>query len=836
MYYKDNKILYNIIGAALVLIVVSITLYYQFNKLTQRSFYDESGKKTVNGITNNAEVVFDSYGVPHITCSNEEDLYFTLGYIHAQDRLWQMDLVRRIAEGRLSEILGKDVLEYDKLFRTVGIGRFAYKLHEGISPKSKQILASYSKGVNEFISQNNRKLPLEFDILNYKPEEWKPEHSLMVIRMMAWQLNLSWMTEFMFGEIANKYGFEKAKDFFPNYPEDGPFIIKDDRKISGSSNTNNYGKNNFAILGRGFFESVISYRNYFGLLGTQIGSNSWVVNGAKTEGGKPILANDPHLVLQTPSNWYEVILKNTGDNSSVCGFSIPGAPGVAIGSNGTISWGITNLMNDDSDFMILKRDTAFTDKYRLNNTLYNIDSTEEYIKIKDIKDEVPLTIYNTNAGPVVSKLEKVHFTGESNFKTNEKEILTLRWTGFEISDEIKAFYDVYHSKNWNEFRSSLNSFGLPASNFTFADVNGNIGYQAAGKVPVREDDYVLNGSVPNIGELEWKGFIKQEDLPSVYNPQENFIVTANNKAQKDLKFYVSNLYEPHYRAKRIEDVLKSKQSMNAQDFKLLQNDVVSLQAKEYFGYLLEAFKDSSKVTTDETKLLNMIKKWDYNLNKLSGLATLFAEFEIQLYVELYKYKLGEKLFFDYVYVNNIPIRNTSKLLKENSSWIIGDSKDSTKNNARDILIRKVFKAAVNKCIERFGSSDPEKWEWGDVHQVIIRHPMGSVPALSKTLNIGPFEVNGTGTTVNNTQFSFQRAIQKQEFECFVGASMRFIFDFNETKFYYSALPSGQSGQPEHRNYANQTKLWSNAEYKKVYLDSEELKRSSEEVKVLILTP
>ncbi|MFA5012902.1 MAG: penicillin acylase family protein [Ignavibacteria bacterium] len=836
MYYKDNKILYNIIGAVLVIIVVSVTLYYQFNKLTQRSFYDETGKKSVIGLTNSSEIVFDSYGVPHITCSNEDDLFFSLGYMHAQDRLWQMDLIRRIAEGRLSEIFGMDVLEYDKLFRTIGISRFAYTLYEGISPKSKQILSSYSKGVNEFISQNNRKLPLEFDILNYKPEEWKPEHSLMVIRMMGWQLNLSWMTEYMFGEITNKYGFEKAKDFFPNYPEDGPFIIKGEKKNSGSLNSNGFGKSNFALLGRGFFESVISYRNYFGLLGTQIGSNSWVVNGVKTEGGKPILANDPHLVLQAPSNWYEVVLKNQGDNTFVCGFSIPGAPGVAIGSNGEISWGITNLMNDDSDFMILKRDSVYTNKYRLNNTLYNIDSTEEYIKIKDIKDEVPLTIYNTIAGPVVSKLEKVQFTGESNFKTNDKEILTLRWTGYELSDEINAFYDVYHSRNWKEFKSSLSGFGLPASNFTYADVNGNIGYQAAGKVPIRENDYVLNGSVPNLGEMEWKGFINQEDLPSVYNPQENFIVTANNKAEKDLKIYISNLYEPQYRAKRIEEVLKSKQSMNSQDFILLQNDVVSLQAKEYFGYVLDAYKDSSKVTTEEMKILNMIKKWDYNLNKLSGLATLFAEFELQLYIELYKYKLGEKLFFDYIYLNNIPIRNTSKLLKENSSWIIGDPKDSTKKEPRDVLIKKVFKAAISKCVERFGSSEPETWEWGEVHQVIIRHPMGSVPALGKTLNIGPIEVNGTGTTVNNTQYSFQKAIQKQEFECFVGASTRFVFDFNEPKYYYSVLPSGQSGQPEHRNYANQTKLWSNAEYKKVYLDSEELKRSSEDVKVLILTP
>jgi len=746
-----------------------------------------------------------------------------------------MDLTRRLAEGRLAEILGKDVIEYDKLFRTVGIGKFTHKLYENVSPKTKQILESYSKGVNEFIRQNIRKLPLEFDILNYKPEEWKPEHSLMVVRMMGWELNISWMTEYMFGEIVNKYGFEKAKDFFPNYPEDGPYIIKDDKKTS--TNTKTLSNNsNYALLGRDFFESVISYRNYFGLLGTQAGSNSWVVSGNKTEGGKPILANDPHLVLQAPSRWYEVTLNNKEDNSFICGFSIPGAPGVAIGSNGTVSWGITNLMNDDSDFMVLKIDSVSSTLYRLNNTTYTIDSTEEYIKIKDVKDEVPFTAYNTKIGPVVSNLEKTNFVTESNFKTNGKEILVLRWTGFEYSDEVKVFYDLYHSKNWNEFRTSLHNFGLPASNFTYADVNGNIGYQAAGKVPIRESEYLLNGSIPNLGEAEWNGFIKPDDLPSVYNPEGNIVVTANNKPQKDSKQYISNLYEPPYRAMRIEEVLKSKQSINSQDFKLLQNDVVSLQAKEYFGYLLEAFKDSSKTTSEEAKIINMIKKWDYNVNKLSGLASLFTEFEIQLYIELYKYKLGEKLFYDYIFVNNIPIRNTSKLLKEKSSWIIGESKDSTKNDARDILIKKVIKAAVSKCVEKFRTNDPEKWEWGEVHQVVIRHPMGSVPALSKTLNIGPFEVNGTGTTVNNTQFSFQRAIQKQDFECFIGASTRFIFDFNEPKFYYSALPSGQSGQPEHRNYANQTKLWSNAEYKKVYLDSEELKRSSEEVKVLILTP
>lgn len=834
---KSGKILINVIGILIVLIVTSVTLYYQFNKLTTRSFYEESGSKTVKGLSNNVEVAFDNYGVPHITSQNEEDMFFTLGYIHAQDRLWQMDLTRRVAEGRLAEIMGMDVVEYDKLFRTLGIGKFAYSLYGNLSPKSKSILLSYSKGVNAFINENNRRLPFEFDVLNYKPEEWKPEHSLMVVRMMGWELNISWMTEYMFGEIVNKFGFEKAKDFFPNYPEDAPFIVKEDKNIPKDSKQKENNTRNISTLGSGFFEKVTSYKDYFGLIGSHIGSNSWAVNGKKTEGGKPILANDPHLVIQAPSRWYEVAMKNSSDNSFVCGFSIPGAPGIAIGSNGSISWGITNLMNDDSDFLILKRDTVFFDKYVINNILYNIDSTQEYIRIKDVKDEIPFMVFSTKSGPIISNLEKTGFVGDNNFKSVNNNILTFKWTGFEFSDEIKSFYDIYHSKNWDEFRASLINFGLPASNFTYADANGNIGYQSAGKVPIRKSESLLNGSVPGLDEIVWNGFINFYDLPSVYNPPDNFIATANNKPQKDYKHYISNLYEPPYRAMRIEEVLKSKPNMNAQDFKLLQNDVVSLQAKEFFKYVLDAFKDSTLASAEEIKLINAIKKWDYNFNKLSGLATLFAEFEIQLYVELYKYKLGEKLFKQYILVNNVPVRNTAKLLKENESWILGDIKnDSSKNDVRNSLVRKVFRNAVNKCKQQFNNPDYQKWEWGDIHQLVIRHPLGVVPALSKILNIGPFEVNGFGTTVANTEYSLSKAIEKHDFECFIGASTRFIFDFNNPQFYYSVLPSGQSGQPQHPNYSSQTKLWLNAEYKKVYLDTDEMKRNVPDVKILKLTP
>ncbi len=835
---RAGKILFNSAGILILLVVTGITLYYQFNKLTRKSFYEESGKKNISGLINNVEVVFDEYGVPHITAQNEEDLFFTLGYMHAQDRMWQMDLIRRVAEGRLAEIMGKDVLEYDKLFRTIGIGKYAYTLYKSVSPKTKSILENYSKGVNAFIKENNKKLPLEFDVLNYKPEEWKPEHSLMVVRMMGWELNISWMTEFMFGELVSKFGMEKAKDFFPNYPEDAPYIVKQEKGNTKDPKLNKTEANlkKISELGKGFYEGVNDYRNYFGLTGTHIGSNSWAVNGKKTEGKKPILANDPHLVLQAPSRWYEVVINNSSTNNYVCGFSIPGAPGIAIGSNGSISWGITNLMNDDSDFLVLRIDSTNSARYIYKDVSYDIDSTEEYIRIKDVKDEVPYTVYSTKVGPVISNLDRTGFLEGGNFKVGEKYLMTFKWTGFEVSDEIKCFFDVGLSRNWDDFRKSLQSFGLPASNFTYADVNGNIGYQAAGKIPIRKGENDFNASIPNNEDIEWTGFVSFDELPTVYNPEDNFIATANNKPLKDYKHYISNLYEPPYRAARIEEVLRLKSNMTSQEFKLLQNDVVSLQAKEFFKYVLEAYKDSAKINTDENKIISAIKKWDYNLNKLSGLASLFAEFELQLYIELYKYKLGDKLFYDYIYVNNVPVRNTAKLLKENNSWIIGDYKDTVKNDARNILIRKVFKASIEKCKQRFGSDDFEKWEWGDIHPVVIKHPLGIVPSLSRILNIGPFEVSGIGTTVANTEYSFRKSIETQEFECFIGASTRFIFDFNEPKYYFSILPSGQSGQPQHTNYSNQTRLWMNGEYKKVYLNSEEVKATGKDVKVLNLYP
>jgi len=833
----------NIFGIIFLLIIVLVTVGLLFNGLTKKSFYEESGVTKVKGISKGINIYKTELGVSHIFAENETDMYFTLGYIHAQDRLWQMDLERRVAEGRLSEILGKDVLDYDILFRTIGINKTALKLYEKLSLKSKSILSAYCKGVNAFIELNSKQLPFEFDILNYKPEEWKPEHSLMIIRLMGWELNMSWYADVMFGEIVKKFGFEKAKDFFPDYPEDAPFVVKNelgksrqdtlkkknnDNKKIGSAHS--LEKNYLSVfdLGKNYFDISKSFRIFHGSDGIHVGSNAWVINGNKTESGKPLLANDPHLALLVPSKWYEVSFYDNQKKYSVCGFSLPGVPGIAIGHNEVISWGITNLMCDDSDFMILKRDSSDKKKYIYKNAVHQMDSTVENIKIKDSPDDYVFVSFTTKYGPVVSNLEKTGFINNQRFKSEGDDLLAFRWTGYEFSDELESFYQINNASGWVDFQNALKTYGTPALNFVYADTNGNIGYQAGGLLPVRTNfsNEELAG-FPSTGEIDWSGFVPLNELPSSFNPIENYIVSANNKPKKNYKHYISNLYEPHYRAERIEELIKSNIVVTENELKLIQRDVYSIQANDFCKYLFAAFGDTSNLTSDIKIYLDLLKQWDYEFKTNSVAATLFAQFEIELYKSLYKNTMGEELFENYLYLKNLPVRNTAKLLKENSSSLFENS------FVKEQILRKSFYDAISALIIKYGA-DFNKWQWGDVHKVYMKHPLGVVPSLSSMLNIGPFRIAGNGTTNNNLEYSFSKALESGEFESFLGPSMRMIVDLSNIKTYLSILPTGQSGQPLHRNYNDQARLWLNGDYKKVSTGFEELK--IENLKLLALEP
>ncbi|MDQ3020360.1 MAG: penicillin acylase family protein [Bacteroidota bacterium] len=843
-----NSILKNIFGILILLIIVFITVGVLFNNLTKKSFYEESGVIKVQGISDKVNIYKSEFGVSQIFAENESDMYFSLGYVHAQDRLWQMDLIRRVAEGRLSEILGKEVLDYDILFRTIGINKFSVKQYEKLSLKSKSILSAYCSGVNFFIEQNSKQLPLEFDILNYKPEQWKPEHSVMLIRLMGWELNLSWYSDVMFGEIVKKFGLEKAKDFFPDYPEDAPFVITNEtdkvksdtskpnvnstRKTSSIELYQNQIEKNYSSvyeLGKNYFNLSKNYRRYFGLEGIHVGSNAWVIAGNKTETKKPLLANDPHLALLVPSKWYEVSLYDNKKKYSVCGFSMPGVPGIAIGHNDIISWGLTNLMCDDSDFFILEKDSADRNKYIFKNEVLSLDSSIENIKIKDAPDDYIFTTFSTKLGPVVSNLEKTGFTNNQKFRTqSSEEILTFKWTGFEFSDELETFYKINNASNWKDFKEALKTFGTPALNFVYADTIGNIAYHSAGLIPVREnftDESYAN--FPSNGESNWSGFIPFAELPNSINPKNGYIVTANNKPQKNYKYYISNLYEPHYRAERIEELIMSNSIVTEDEVKLMQRDVYSIQANDFCKYLFDAFGDSANLTSDVKNYLDLLRQWDFEFKTNSVASTLFAQFEIELYKNFYKDALGAELFENYLFLKNIPVRNTAKLFKLKSSLLFEN------NFAKEQIIRKSFYDAVSDLISRYGS-DFNKWEWGEVHKVNMKHPLGVVPSLSSMLNIGPFKISGNGTTINNLEYSFSAALNTGEFESYLGPSMRMIIDLSNAKRYLSIIPTGQSGQPLHSNYEDQARLWLNGDYKKVSTDFDDLK--IENLKLLSLEP
>ncbi len=843
-----NKYVKTFLGIVIILVPVVLTLGIFLNKLTKKSFYENSGEIKVSGVKSKVKIYSDEYGVPHIFAENDEDLYFALGYMHAQDRLWQMDVTRRAAEGRLSEVLGKSVLDYDKLFRTIGIDKFSYRLYSNITQKSREILQAYSNGVNKFIQIHDKELPVEFDMLNYKPEPWKAEQSLMVCRLMAWDLNTNWYADYVFREIINKVGLEKASEIFPDTTisihKKPKSVESNSVKPKGISQNGDQALNTevatslrssqikFDTAADDFFEIYSRYRNFFGMEMPHSGSNSWVVSGDKSENGKPTLANDPHLNFQAPSKWYEVHLKSL--NVDVTGMSVPGIPAVIIGHNRAICWGMTNLMNDDNDFVLLDRDSAVAAKYKYKNQSFRTDSTVERIEIKDA-EPVDYVVRTTKVGPVISDIKE-----NASEYISKNKILTFRWTGYEYSDEPNCFYKLSTAKNWDEFKSGLKEFGVPAQNFIYADTAGNIGYHAGGKIPVRK----ISGSEYSLfaEDDEWTGFVDFDKLPNEYNPKEGFLITANTNpfewmnTEPGMSYYISWTWEPSSRYDRIKEMLQKKSKFNADEFKLVQLDHQSVYAREIKQYIADAYKDFPAENSAIADALNRLMNWNGDVRADAPEGAIFNAFLVQLIKNIYFDELGEKIFYDYLTVANLPLRATLILLKkygpENTGWI--DDIGTTTIETRDEIIRKSFTGAIDFLKSKFSNPDINTWKWGAIHRVKFDHPMGIVPALDRTFNIGPYEIGGDQTTVNNSEYSLRKAVRDGTFENSLGPSMRMITDLSDITNSLSINTTGQSGQPLHPNYEDQSRLWYYGDYKTGVMD--ELEMVDKKYNLLILTP
>lgn len=858
-----NKYVKTFLGLQIVIIPALLAIGWLFNSLSEKSFYPDSGNVTTKGLEQPVKVYLDDYGVPQIFAAGENDAYFTMGYLHARDRLFQMDLSRRVAEGRLSEIFGAGVIDFDKLFRTIGIGRFSYDWYTKVSPKTKQLLDAYSKGVNRFVEDHYRNLPVEFDALNYRPEPWKPEQSLMLARLMAWDLNIAWYTDYILGELVNKVGIEKTSDIFPDtnitiYKKPEP-VAEDTTAVDEDGSTEKKPKkkkrttdetgsiiplyepqylSDVASLGKDFFNTNESYRKFFGINASHTGSNSWVISGDKSAYGKPILANDPHLALQAPSRWYELYLK--GGDVDVRGMSFPGVPGIVIGNNRFISWGLTNLMNDDNDFIILNRDSSDYNKYIYNNASFQIDSVKEKIYIKD-SIEVEYFVKTTKLGPIISGLNT---RGFADFPPNNEDplqdkLMTFKWTGYEQSDEILCFYNINNAKNWDNFKAALKDFGAPAQNFTYADISGNIGYHAAGKIPIRKTADNNSYLFPTGEPLEWSGFVEFEKLPNTYNPKEGYIITANTNPFEWLKespekYYISYLWEPASRYNRIKEVITSKTIFDFDDYRLLQNSYESPYAREVSRYIAGAYDSLNRPNTDNFKwAVERFSYWNGDMLSEESIGALYNVFMVFLVKNTYEDELGADVFNDLLAIQNIPYRSLQLMLKqpENIWW---DNTGTPFIEKRDDIIRASLERAIEYLRLKFANPDINTWHWGELHKVKIQHPLGIIEALDKTFNIGPYPIGGDQTSPNNTEYQFKNVLKDNNFNVIVGASMRMIVNMADIDHAYTINSTGQSGQPIHPNYKDQVRMWTFAEYKNNTMN--ELEMLDKKYKLLMLNP
>lgn len=774
------------IGVAGVIVVLAIAVFLFLRYQVRKSFPQTTGTVSVAGLEHPVQVSRDSYGVPRIEATSEHDLMLALGYVHAQDRLWQMDMVRRVGEGRLSELFGFETVPFDKMFRIIGIRSIAEKIEQHITPASRNRLQWYADGVNAFINTHKGKYPVEFDMLRYDPEPWQPVHSLIIARMMAWELNLSWWTDLTYGAIAERVGLEKALDIFPSFPQDVAPIVPSEVW------------HKYAALTGDFLKTAQAFASLSGPPGILGGSNAWVVGPSKSASGKVILANDTHLQLESPSKWYEVQFHAPGYD--VCGMSIPGVPGIVAGKNQHIAWGLTNVMADDADFYIERIDTTNGEKYFYDGEWRPVAVHEEEIRVKG-DTTIPVIIRATQHGPIVTDIHS--FLKKATYPY----VASMRWTGAEVSDEVEAFNKIDRATNWSEFTDGISGFSCPGQNFIYGDAEGNIGYWCGVKLPIRGKQSSL---LPLPGwdpAVEWKGFVPFNKLPHMFNPPEAYIATANNKIVDDLyPYHISDLWEPASRIVRLREVLGARTAFSVSDFERLQNDMFSHQAKHMMPYVLAACRDSALGGPDDAAVMEYLKNWNFTFAKEDIATTIYEEFFVKLIENIYKDEMGDSLFHDWVMLTNIPVRVTTSLIEEGTSnWFDDVRTDSVET--RDQIIRKSLREALHTLRDSV-STQTKNWRWGSVHTVTLRHPFGLVKPLDRLFNIGPFPYGGGTTTLMSGEFSLNAP-----FQVTVGASFRQIFDFGTPSKWRAVLPSGQSGQVLHPHYDDQTQLWLHGAYR-----------------------
>lgn len=812
-----------LVGAVVTLAVLIVAAGGGVYAVLRRSLPQTHGELKLAGLQAPVSVYRDERGVPHIVASNEHDLYMAQGYVTAQDRLFQMDLFRRLVSGRLSEAFGAAMIENDKYLRTLMLHRSAEQSLLAHPPEVIAALEAYAAGVNAYIEQAaaRKRLPPEFVLLGYTPEPWEPVHTVGIAKMMAMDLGGNWETEVWRVLAGAKVGGERIAELWPQYPADAPVIV-----ATGEAPGPDAGADLAAAPERGLGGMLADVLAEPGLLAAasalqpyvtggsraDIGSNNWVVSGARTQTGKPLLANDPHLGIQMPAIWYQTHLSIPAEDFDVIGVTFAGAPGIVIGHNRHIAWGVTNVGPDVQDLYIERPHPDDPYQFEYMGKYEQATVYREEIRVKGQDEPVIHEVIVTRHGPIISDV-----AGSEDNRPESR--LALRWTAHDPSADLAAFLYINRATNWQEFRDALRHFTVPAQNFVFAGADGTIGYRAQGHVPIRRNG---DGMLPVPGwtdEYEWEGFIPFDSLPESVNPPAGYIATANNKVVgDDYPYFLGNDWASPYRAARIVEVLDAASGVTAADMITLQTDVANLQARLLLPVLLPAAEaglaagaglpagtDGIPAAETVQAALQQLQQWDQQDRADSTGAALWHAWYAAIVQELFLEDLGEDLF------RQMPLQRqvTDQLILD-----AADGRVSSWFGERGL--EGVAVTALQRAVAALGDG----WanvKWGDLHQVRFDHPLGQVAILQKLFSTKPYPVGGSGVAVLATGNNMR---QIGAFPVTSGPVWRQVVDLADPAGNaWDLNGAGQSGHPLSPHHHDQAEAWTAGEYARKWMDS-----------------
>lgn len=764
------------------------------------AFAQTSGEIVVQGLSADVRVIRDELGIPQIYAATDRDLFMAQGFVHAQDRFWEMDFRRHVTAGRLSELFGESQLSTDKFLRTIGWRRVAEQELALVQPSTRAFLEAYADGVNAYLkTRSGADLSLEYAVLNlqvsdYVPEPWTPVDSLAWLKAMAWDLRGNLDDELARAVAAEAVGAERTAELYPAYPFDrhAPIVTQGGVRNYLQFDQNSAGQLKSSRTFTDIANLIASLPASFGTKEAGIGSNSWAVAGSLTTTGKPLLANDPHLSASMPSIWSQMGLHCeaiTADCTfDVAGWTFSGFPGVVIGHNANIGWGFTNLGPDVTDFVLEEIDGS---NYRYDNEWLPLTEITETIKVANGSD----VIWNARAtrhGPVISDASEDY----AQLGAGDGKAVSLRWTALIPSNTADAVFTLNRARNFDMFREAAKQFQVPSQNLLYVDVEGNIGYQSPGRIPIRKG---YDGKVPVPGwssKYDWIGFVPFDALPSILNPRDNFIVTANNAVifDKTYPYFMTDDWAYGARSQRIRDMITERiQSGTKFDVATMQsmqmdsrNELVDVLVPS----LLEIGGEQSAI----------LSGWDGQMTVDSSQAALLAATWRNLLQDTFRDELPEAYAIDghdrWFEVLRILLGQPDNLW-----W------DNTKTSAvetRDEILQQALAKATTELTDRFGGGSAT-WRWGAMHTLTVENQTfgkSGIAPVEALFNRGPVEVSGSSSVVNSTNWNADEGYEVTSLP-----SMRQVLDPSNWDNSTWVNLTGASGHAYSSNYVDQLDAW-----------------------------